>query len=190
MNWEEGTGGDVLLQRQVTAQIPLGDVSVSGDRWAPGIETPGSRSTGEAKRRSGTVAATKPPVSPRRVSDRTLRRRRLYLKACLDELERARKTGEDPVLKGNSLADVRNHLQGLWELVEGNPDSEAFEEVINILQIAFCVERPEALALRQLDAIWSVLLKMHDDPDVDDQAANDLTHELIRGGVDVFREIG
>ena len=31
---------------------------------------------------------------------------------------------------------------------------------------------------------------MHDDPDVDDQTANDLTQELIRGGIDVFREIG
>ena len=74
--------------------------------------------------------------------------------------------------------------------MEGNPDSEAFEEMINVLQIALCVESPEALAPGQLDAIWSVLVKMHDDPDVDDQTANDLTQELIEGGVDVFREIG
>jgi hypothetical protein len=119
-----------------------------------------------------------------------LRRRRLYLKACLDELERIRNGGEDPILKGNSLADARNHLQALWERVEGNPDSEAFEEMVNVLQIALCVENPQALAQAQLAAIWSVLVKMHDDPDFDDQAANDLTQELIEGGVNVFREIG
>jgi hypothetical protein len=190
MNWDDGTGGGVSLERQAAAQVPLGYESVSGDRWAPGIETPGSRCTGEAKRRSVTEAATRSPVSPRRVPDRALRRRRLYLKACLDELERARNGSEDPILKGNSLAEVRNHLQSLWELVEGNPDSEAFEEIVNVLQIAFCVESPEAVTPGQLGAIWSVLVKMHDDPDIDDQTANDLTQELIRGGVDVFREIG
>src|SRR3990172_5154828 len=161
MNWDEGTGGDRPLQRQVTAQVPLAYESVSGDRWAPGIETLGSRSTGEAKRRSATVPATRPPVSSRRIPDRAARKRRLYLKACLDELDRARNGGDDPILKGNSLADVKNHLQGLWELVEGSPDSEAFEEVVNILQIAFCVESPEALATGQLDTIYSVLVKMH-----------------------------
>lgn len=190
MNWDEGTGGDVPFQRQVTAQVPLAYESVSGDRWAPGIDTLGSRSTGEAKRRSAAVSATRPSVSSRGIPDRAARKRRLYLKACLEDLERARNGDEDPILKGNSLADVKDHLQALWEIVEGNPDSEAFEEIVNVLQIAFCVESPEALAPGQLDAIWSVLVKMHHDPDVDDQAANDLTQELIRGGVDVFREIG
>ena len=78
----------------------------------------------------------------------------------------------------------------LWEQVEGNADSQAFEEMINVLQVALFVESAESLTPSQLDAIWSVLAKMNDDPDVDDQAANDLTQELIRGGVDVFREIG
>jgi hypothetical protein len=100
-----------------------------------------------------------------------------------------RNCGDDPILKGNSLADATNHLQALWELVEGNADSQAFEETINVLQVALSVESPEALTPSQLDAIASVLAKMNDDPDVDDQAANDLTRELIKGGVNVFREI-
>jgi hypothetical protein len=74
--------------------------------------------------------------------------------------------------------------------VEGSPQSEAFEEMINVLQIAISVDSPEVITPRQVDAIWSVLAKMHDDPDLDDRAANDLTQELIKGGVDVFREIG
>jgi len=189
MSWDERTGGDSRFERQLPVQFSLDYGSVSGDRWAPGIETPGSRSTGESKRRSGSVPVAERPVSLRRIPDRALRKRRLYLKACLDELERIRICGEDPILKGNSLADAKNHLQALWELVEGNPDSEAFEEMINVLQIALSVENPEVLSPSQLDAIWSVVVKMNDDPDVGDQAANDLTQELIKGGVDVFREI-
>ena len=96
----------------------------------------------------------------------------------------------DAIHKGNSVAEVRGHLQALWELVEGNPDSEAIEEMVNVLQIALCVEGPDALTSSQLDAVQSVLAKMCDDPDLDDDAANDLTQELIGGGVDVFREIG
>jgi len=190
MKWEDGTGGDVAFQRQVTAQVPLEYESVSGDRWAPGIETLGCRCTGEAKRRSATVAPTKPSVSARRVPDRALRRRRLYLKACLDDLERVRNAVDDPILRGNSLADVKNHLQQLWELVEGDPQSEAFEEMVNVLQIAFCIESAEILTPRQLEGLWSVLVEMHHDPEIDDEAANDLTRELMRSGVDVFREIG
>jgi hypothetical protein len=190
MSWDERTGGDSLFERQVPAQVSLDYGSVSGDRWAPGIETPGSRSTGESKRRPVTVPVAGRPVSLRRISDRALRKRRLYLKSCLDELERIRVYGEDPILKGNSLAEAKNHLQSLWEQVEGNADSQAFEEMINVLQIALSVESPEAIASSQLDAICSVLVKMNDDPNVDDQVANDLTQELIKGRVDVFREIG
>lgn len=145
MSWDEGTGGGVSFERRAAAHDPLAYESVSGERWAPGIETLGSRSTGEGKRRSISVPATRLPASSRRISGRAVRKRRLCLKACLDELERIRKGGEDPILKGNSLADVKNHLQALWKLVEGNPDSEAFEEMINVLQVAVCVDSPEAL---------------------------------------------
>jgi hypothetical protein len=136
------------------------------------------------------VPAANPPASSRRIPDRALRKRRLYLNACLDELERVRNAGDDPILKGNSLAEAKNHLQALWELVEGNPDAQAFEEMINVLQVALFVESPQALSPSQLGAVCSVLAKINDEPDVDDQAANDLTQELIKGGVDVFREIG
>ena len=61
MNWDDGTGGGVSFERQAPAQVPLTYGSRSGDRWAPGIETPGSQSTGEASRApmgaSGQVAS-------------------------------------------------------------------------------------------------------------------------------------
>ena len=119
-----------------------------------------------------------------------MRGRRLHLKACLDELERARDNSGDLILESNSLADARRHLAALWSQVEGNPASAAFEEMVNVLQVALCPEGSDTLEPRQLDTIQSVIAKMHDDPDLDDQMANDLTSELIRGGIDVFREIG
>jgi len=190
MNRDEGTGADLPVQRHTITTDPFAYESVSGDRWAPGIETPGSRCTGEARRRAVSEPAAKPAIPSRRTPDRAVRKRRPYLKACLDDLERVRNGQEDPILRGNSLADVKNHLQALWELVEGSPESEAFEEMVNVLQVALCVESPEALTPGQLEGVRSVLVKMHEDPDVDDQTANDLTQELIRSGVDVFREIG
>jgi hypothetical protein len=190
MNWDDGTGGNVPLSRQASAQVPLGYESVSGDRWAPGIETVASRSTGATNNCSATVSPRIPPSLSRRVPDRALRKRRLCLKACVDELEAVRNATADAIQKANSLAEARSHLRALWDLLEGTPDSEAVEEMVNVLQIALCVESPEALAPRQLVAIHSVLAKMYDDPDFGDEAANDLTQELIEGGVDVFREIG
>ncbi len=190
MSWTDGTGGRVSFERPAEKSIPLAQATVSGERWIPGIDTPGSYSTGESTRRHGGTPTPKAQISSRRVPERALRKRRYCLKACLDELERVRKERDDPILRGNALADAKGHLQALWELLEGVPDAEALEEMVNVLQIALCLDGPEPPPIEQLDAISSVLAKMHDDPDVSDQIANELTQELIEGGVDVFREIG
>ena len=52
MSWgNDGTGGVVSFQHRAAAQVPFAYEPVSGERWAPGIETQGSRSTGEGRRR-------------------------------------------------------------------------------------------------------------------------------------------
>ncbi len=190
MDLQDGTGGVVQLQRDADRPTSFAYESVSGERWAEGIETAGSRSTGESRRRSIGAPPRKHLLPQRRISARVIQQRRLCLQLCIDELERARENGGDPILRINSLAQVRDHLQTLWDLLEGDSQSEAFEEMVNVLQIAFCDENLEAITPSQSDAIRSVVVKLRDDPDVDDQAANELTQELIRDGVDVFREIG
>ena len=177
-------------RREASPQARLVTGSVSGDRWVEGIETAGSRSTGESTRRPTGAATRNHHASPRRVPQKAIQRRRLYLQQCLEELERAQNNNGDPILTSNSLAQVRDHLQTLWDMLDGDSQSEAFEEMVNVLQIAFCDEGLDAITPNQSDAIKSVLVKLHNDPDVDDQLANELTQELIRGGVDVFREIG
>lgn len=189
MSWDDGTGGKSLFSHDVATQIPLSHGSVSGDRWAPDIETIGNRATGTGSRRSSSPSGAKFSTSRQIPTEKALQKRRLYLKACLDELERVQNSDDDPICKGNSLAEVQKHLQALWELVEGNPASESLEEMINTLQVAFCVESPNDLERSQVDTLWSVFFKMYEDPDIDDLIANDLTQELIKGGIDVFREI-
>ena len=52
MDSQDGTGGGVQLQREAYRPASLAYESVSGERWVEGIETAGSRSTGESRRRS------------------------------------------------------------------------------------------------------------------------------------------
>jgi hypothetical protein len=189
MSCSDSTGGNISLGHDVAAEIPLVRGSFSGGPKAPGIETPGTRLTGENVRDLKGPVSLDRSTSRRSVSERTLRRRRIQLKACLEELERARTNAEDVILRSNAMDDARRYLEVLWEQVKDNPDSAPFEEMINILQIALCPEELEVLTVSQMDALRSVLTKMHEDPDLNDQTANDLTQELMEGGIDVFRGI-
>ena len=142
MNWDEGTGADASLERQVTAQVPLAYGVGFGGALGPGIETAGSRSTGEPNSRSTGVSAAKPPFLHGDPGQGVAKAAALS-EGVPRRIGRVRERGVDAILKGNSLAEVKGHLQALWELVEGNPDSEAIEEMVNVLQIALCVEGPD-----------------------------------------------
>ncbi len=190
MNGDDCTGQGPSLGSQVAAPVAIEFESVSGDRSAPGLETVGSRSTGASRRRSSDASVSAPLGVPHSIPQRALKKRRLYLQACRDALESLRVVGDDPIHKANALAEIRHQLRSLWELLEGNPDSEPFEEIVNVLQVAFCDSAAESFGPDQLDAISSVLSKLHDDPDLGDQAAKDIALDLMRSGIDVFREIG
>jgi hypothetical protein len=189
MDQQKGTGDIIQLPSYNDLPSFLGYGSVSGSRWAEGIETAGSRSTGEGRRLFTDTLSKKLPSISRPVPIKVIHTRRFYLQSCIDALENAENNSEDIILKSNCLTDVQDHLQVLWELLEGDSESEAFEEIINVLQIAFCHKSLETLTPNQLSSIKSVLVKLHENPDIEDHVANEFTQELIRGGVDVFREI-
>ncbi len=113
--------------------------------------------------------------------------RRLSLQGCIEALTTVREMVDDPISQGNARTEVKYHLRVLWDLAN-DAQSEAFEEMIAILKVALHDDR-EPLTEQQFMALDSVLKQMLDDPEIDDQNANDLTEELIRGGIDVFREI-
>jgi hypothetical protein len=184
----EGTGGGFKISGRTSRYQGLGNGSRSGGAGAPGLETMGSRSTGERR----PEAMIKPRTSShafRRIPPKVLQWRRVCLKACLTELDRIASLDDDRMGKSNCLADIQKHLQSLWEAVENDTESKAFEEMVNILQIAFWDDDPAVLGALQLETLRLVISKLHDDPDVDDSLANALTEQLIRGGIDVFREI-
>ena len=184
----EGTGGSFKISGRTSQYQELGSGSRSGGTGAPGLETTGSRSTGER----APEAMTKPRTGSqafRRIPAKVLQWRRVCLNACLTELDRIASLDDDPMGKSNCLADIQRHLGSLWDAVEGDTESKAFEEMVNVLQVAFVDDDPVALDTPQLEALRLVMTRLHEDPDVDDSLANDLTDQLMRGGVDVFREI-
>ena len=99
MNWQDGTSEVVQTRREPVPTASLAYGPVSGDRWAQGIETAGSRSTGESQRHFSGASVKGSPVPLRRVPQKAIQRRRMYLQSCLDELERAHNNGDDPILK-------------------------------------------------------------------------------------------
>jgi phosphatidylserine/phosphatidylglycerophosphate/cardiolipin synthase-like enzyme len=189
MNQDEGTGGNMLIAGHSSSYAAIGHGSRSGGAGAPNIETAGSRSTGEENRNAAAPRVTK-ASKLRRMAARTLHRRRASLKACLTDLERIQTLGDNLIAKSNCIADIQKHLRSLWDDVEGDSDSEAFEEIINALRVAFADDDPRSLSEDQLGGLRSAILAIYEEPDVNDALANDLTEELLRHGIDLFRELG
>jgi hypothetical protein len=183
------TGGSFTIQGNTTRYKELGGGSRSGGAGAPALETAGSLSTGESTVNRN-IKPRPDKLADRRVPQKILQARRACLSACLSALDRIASLKDDPISKSNCLAEVKQQLELLWNDVEGDADSEAFEEIINVLQIAVFDDDPNSLSDSQLEVLRLVLWKLHEDPDVDDDLANDMTQELITGGIDVFREIG
>jgi hypothetical protein len=188
MNQDEGTGGNILIAGHSSSYAELGLGSRSGGTGAPNIETAGSRSTGE-KRHNETPRVTN-ASRLRRMAARTLHRRRASLGTCLTDLDRIQNLGDDPIAKSNYIADIQKHLRSLWDDVEGDSDSEGFEEIVNALRVAFADDDPRSLSEDQLGALRSAIIAVYEEPDVDDALANDLSAELLRHGIDIFRELG
>ena len=157
MRWDDSTSGADLQICPEKSEFSTGYGLRSGDRYAPGIETAGSRSTGEKSRNENiSTISQKLPLSGA-VSERIICKRRLYLKACLEAFDRIHDC-EDPILKANAVNEVKNNLQALWEKMEGNPNSEAFEEIVNVLQIAFADDDANSLDRSQLEILESVIV--------------------------------
>ena len=107
MDSQIGTGGEVQLQREAYRPTSFAYESVSGERWAEGIETAGSRSTGESGRRSIGALLRKHLLPQRRIPMRVIQQRRLCLQLCIDELERARENSDDPIFRATALPRSR-----------------------------------------------------------------------------------
>ncbi len=183
----EATGTDAVIEgKGVTREASLAPDSVSGERHAPSLATAGTRSTGTATHRataSVSVGAERRP----RVDHHIRHRCRAILAASIDDLHRAQDGQIDAVLRGNALEDVRRAIDQLWQLRLQR--EEAFGDLINGIQTTLTYKDIAQFSRSQLEAIESALVRIRDEPFIDDEIAAAVTLELLQEGVDVFEAL-
>lgn len=172
------------LEKPRTVGI-LDGTPASGEKHSPTLDTSGTRSTGvdghQGVPHQG-PRTLQPPVAPR-IRHRT----HALFTSCLENLDRAIDSDTNFFLRNNSLEQLKESLAELWH-VRPNRE-EQFAEVINMLQAVFTGRNVEAFGTNQLTSLRSVLVKLRDEPMYDDDFANAVTSELLKGGIDVFREL-
>ncbi len=149
-----------------------------------GMETPADNSTGAFRPNRNKTMGRLVSRKTLRLPDRSIRQRRLVLKALANSLADMH-TADDIIVKGNALIEVKSKLDLLWEMSD-NEQSETFEEMVAVLKSALHGDLGFPSG-SQLAAIESVVARMAETPDIDDQLADELTEELIEGNVNVFR---
>lgn len=172
-------------KRTQTDSNVVAGVGASGGNWSPTLETAGTRSTGAAADRSTRPRHVR--VLPKAVEPKARHATRTLLANCIEHLYCAKDNRSDFFLRNNALEEVRDCLRELWSMRSGR--EEAFAEIINLLQSVFAQRTVELFEEGQLDALLSAFERLYDAGVVDDDVANDISMELLNGGVDVFREL-
>lgn len=158
--------------------------TTSGEPFAPGLLTSGSRATGRDSRES---TGAKQAHRRRQVLPKARHAVRALYATCLDCLERAESQSDNFFARNAALEQLRDSLTELWDMRQLH--EEQFAEVINMLQCLFADRRVEDFHANHLEAMRAVFDRLRTEFEVDDQLANDLTRVLLQGGLDVFREL-
>lgn len=158
--------------------------TTSGEPFAPGLLTSGSRATGRDSRES---TGAKQARRHKEVLPKVRHAVRALYATCLDCLERAESQSDNFFARNAALEQLRESLSQLWEMRQLH--EEQFAEVINTLQCLFADRRVEDFQDNHLEAMRSVFERLRIEFEIDDQLANDLTRILLQGELDVFREL-
>ena len=159
--------------------------SVSGEPYSPTLETSGTRATGAPTAPSSARVSKR--ASGLSVAPRIRHRINAFFECCIKDLDLASDNSAHFFLRNNCLARVRDSLADLWSV--RSKREEQFSEVINMLQCVFVGRPVEEFVDTQIDAIRCVFVRLRDEPVFDDEMANEVTADLLKGGVDVFREL-
>lgn len=158
--------------------------SLSGDNYAPTLETSGTRSTGGT---SSKIATNRRQTSrASEVAPKARHKCSLLFSSCVDSLDRALDHEEEFFLRNNALGQLKDALSELWDARADR--EEAYSEIVNMLQSVFFARNVEDLSTSQLVCLRSVFERSSQQLDFSDDFANQATLELLNGGVDVFRE--
>ena len=159
--------------------------SVSGDAYTSTLTTSGNRSTGAAEppvSREKRSASRVPKVLPK-VKHACY----AMFSACVDNLDRALDHHEEFFLRNNSLEQLKDTLSELWSV--RTQREEPFAEIVNLLQGIFAQRTVENFTTDDLGCLRSVFVRLRDESVYDDDFANEITIELLIGGIDAFREL-
>ena len=157
----------------------------SGDNYAPTLETSGTRSTGSSLQRAVRIADR--PSTQHAIEPKVKHKARALFASCIENIERAIDNEADFFLRNNSLEQLKDSLGELWALRDRR--EAGFAEIVNMLQNILLGRDVEAFTIDQLDVLRSVFTKLHNEAVFDDGLANVVTHDLLKGDVDVFREL-
>jgi len=179
--WEIDGGRERTLQ---PSAVVVG--SASGEKYTPTLSTSGSLSTGS----TGQTAQRGRPKTPStpHVHPKFRHTSRALFVSCVDSLDRAIDNSVDFFLRNNSLEQLKDTLSDLWSMRAYR--EENFAELVNMLQGVLLDTDVESFTDEQLCVIRDAFQRIAQEEDsFDDDFANAVTLDLLKGGVDVFREI-
>jgi hypothetical protein len=161
--------------------------SVSGSRHASSLATAGSWATGEATE-SLSLSRHRPLRTGVLKGEAKYRHKaRALFEQCLKEIDAAIADENEFFLRNNALENLKDCLSALWAMRQDR--EEGFAESVNMLQCVLLKRHVEEFENRQLVVLRSAFEKLCSEPVLDDEIVNGITVELLRGGIDVFREI-
>jgi len=184
---DETSGWDVGGSKKQTLQASAVMVGTSsGEKYTPTLSTSGTLSTGSAEQtalRGPHAASVAPHVQPKyKHASHAL------FVSCVESLDRAIDSSSDFFLRNNSLEQLKDTLSELWAMRSRR--EESFAELVNMLQGVFLNTDVESFSDVQLHVIRDVFQRLvHREDTLDDDFANAVTMDLLKGGVDVFREL-
>jgi len=171
-------------RRRASIELRVG-TAASGSAYAPSLATSGTTSTGGSvgqtvsrHRKSHAAPAPQPKVS---------HRLRAMLSSAIENIDRAIDTGNDDILRDNAIAQTGDALADLW--AERSVREEQFAQVINMFQNLLLGRRASSFTTDQFGLIRSALVRVSDESVLDDDCLTQITMDLLKGDIDVFREL-
>jgi hypothetical protein len=110
-----------------------------------------------------------------------------HLQSALEALASAIEWESDMAAKANAVSQFHVAFDSLWEL--RHVREEEFGEMVEVIQGILLAREPESISRSELECIRAVVTRLADEPRLDAATANELTGLMIRGGLDVFREL-
>ena len=156
---------------------------VSGSNSSRIVSRSGSSRTGDTANTDEPALGT---ASRRHATSFAIQRAVARLLSCAESVDSI--IGEEEVvLRTNGFEQLKSKLHKLWDS-RGEHEPE-FAEFVNMIQMIFFQTDVGEFSDEQFATVRDVLKSAADAREFDDEVNNDLTTRLVKGGLNVFREL-